>query len=150
LKTAAFTLRGSVEQGIRWKRAADAGGFTSVGAWAADALDAHLKHLARVGRPLPLAWRRGRLAVILEGGERVTVPGFVSPPFGAFRGTAEGRSVMGRHRYTLVHAPAARIIATLHSLRQCKALAAELAPALLRGELPDPAAVVERHQREAT
>ena len=39
------------------------------------------------GRPLPLAWRRGRFPVRLEDGETVQVSGHVSPPFGSFSGT---------------------------------------------------------------
>ena len=82
--------------------------------------------------------------MILEGGE-VTLSGVVSPPFGVFRGTAEGRGVRGCWRFTLVHLPDRRIIATLYTAPQCQALASELAPVLLRGELPDPVSIVARH-----
>ena len=41
--------------------------------------------------------------------------------------------------------PDCRIIATLRSYRECKVLAAEIAPALLRGELPDAAAILKHH-----
>jgi hypothetical protein len=72
--------------------------------------------------------------------------GVVSPPFGVFRGTSHGPN---RNKLrTLVHLPSGRIIATLKSSRQCRALAAELAPVLLRGELPDSGAIVERYRRE--
>ena len=53
LKTATFTVRASQTQSERWKRAADAEGYASAGAWLADAADCHLKARARAGRPFP-------------------------------------------------------------------------------------------------
>ena len=150
MKVATFTVRADVHQSARWKQASAGEGFPSVGAWAASALDAYLEHRTRAGRPIPLAWRRGRFPVVLEDGQEVTMPGFLSPPFGAYRGTHDGpASYLGRHRHTLVHLPERRIIATLRTYRQCQALAAELAPALLRRELPEPGRIVERHTRES-
>ena len=147
VKVATFTVRATQAQSERWKRAAEGEGYASAGAWLADAADAYLKARARAGRPIPLAWRRGRFPVVLEGGEEVTLPGFLSPPFGVFRGTVEGRGYEGCHRHTLVHLPERRIVATLRTYRQCQALAAELAPAvMIRG---DPAGIIERHRREA-
>ncbi|HEV7508559.1 MAG TPA: hypothetical protein VGS07_27000 [Thermoanaerobaculia bacterium] len=102
--------------------------------------------MARSGRPVPLAWRRGCFTVRLEGGELVPVKGHVSPPFGSFAGTEEGpASYCGRHRHPLVFLPDCRVIATLRSFRECKTLAAEIAPALIRGELPDPAPILKSH-----
>jgi hypothetical protein len=150
VKVATFTVRADVHQSARWKHAAHAEGFPSVGAWAAQALDAYLKARARAGNPLPLAWRRGRFSVRLEGGELVPVSGHVSPPFGSFSGTEEGPAAYpGRHRHSLVYLPDARIIATLRTYRQCQALAAELAPVLLRGELQEPGPIIERHARQS-
>ena len=153
LKVTTFTVRATAEQSARWKRAAESEGFRSAGEWLAAAADAYLKARARAGRPVPLAWRRGRLPAMLASGERVTLPGFVSPPFGAFRGTADG---LVRHRYSLVYTPAARILATLHNLRECKALAADLARVWVRwdGQGPeppsqDPVPLLERHRRES-
>jgi hypothetical protein len=66
----------------------------------------------------------------------------VSPPFGTYRGTSHGPD---RNKLrTLVHVPTGRVIATLRSSRQCRALAAELAPVLLRGDLPEFGPVVEK------
>lgn len=149
MKVAEFTVRADVHQSARWKQAAHAEGFPSVGAWAALALDAYLKARARAGRPIPLAWRRGRFLVRLESGEVVEVNGHVSPPFGAYRGAADGQGCPGRHRQTLVHVPERRIIATLRTYRPCQALAAELAPVILRGEFPERSPIVERHARES-
>ncbi len=146
MKVVTFTVRATLAQSERWKRAADAEGFASAGAWLAEAADAYLKVRARAGRPLPLGWHVGRFPVLLEGGEAVTLPGFVSPPFGAFRGTAEGRGYRACRRYSLVYLPERRIIATLRSYGQCKALASEMAPVMIRG---DPGGIVERHRREA-
>lgn len=147
MKTASFTVHATAEQSIRWKRAAEAEGHRSAGTWLAAAADAYLKVRARAGQPLPLAWHLGVFTAHLMDGREVRVHGVVSPPFGVFRGTSHGPD---RNKLrTLVHLPSGRIIATLKSSRQCRALAAELAPVLLRGELPDPGPVVERHVREA-
>ena len=149
MKVASFTVRATLAQSERWKRAADLDGYASVGSWIADAVDSHLKTRARMGRPLPLAWRRsGHFRVILMDGADVEVRGVVSPPFGVFQGTADGPD--GNHLRTLVHLPTRRVIATLRSSRQCRTLAAEIAPALLQNELPDSAPIVERHVRETT
>jgi len=147
VRTVAFTVRGTMAQGIRWKQAADADGHLAVGNWLAEAADAYLKARARAGRPLPLAWRQGRFRVLLAGGGEVEVRGMVSPPFGTFRGTADGPN-RSKVR-TLVHVPSRQVVATLRSARQCKALASELAPVWLRDrELVD--GMVDRHQRESS
>ena len=153
MKVASFTVRATVEQSARWKRAAEAEGHASAGTWLAAAADAYLKVRAKAGLPLPLAWRRfGRFDVHLEGG-KVTIRGPVSPPFGGFRGDSEGPDPRSG-RYSLVYLPEARIVATLRNARQAKALAAELAGLWARsgGEETDIRAgpIVERHQREAT
>ena len=149
VKVATFTMRATVPQSIRWKQAAEGEGFASVGSWAARALDAYLEARTRAGRPIPLAWHRGRFPVLLEGGEPVTLPGLVSPPFGAFRGSVRGPVGRGSHTYSLVFLTQQRIVATLRSYRQCQALAAELAPALVRSEIQEHAAIVERHTRQS-
>jgi hypothetical protein len=147
VKTAAFTLRADPVQSVRWKQVASAEGFSSVGSWAACALDAYLKARAKAGKPLPLAWYLGAFRVRPGDGRELELRGKVSPPFAIFRGTAQGPD---RNKLrTLVHLPTGAIIATLRSARQCRALASELAPVLLRGELPDPAPIVERHVRES-
>jgi hypothetical protein len=146
LRVASFTVRATAEQSARWKRAAEAEGHRSAGTWLAEAADAYLKARARAGRPLPLAWRRGLFRVLLLDGREVEVCGMVSPPFGEFRGTVEGRDTSKRR--TLVHIPTRRVIATLKSARQCKALAAELAPVYARDEATA-LGIAERHLREA-
>jgi hypothetical protein len=133
MKTAAFTVRADIRQSARWKRAAEAEGFPSVGAWAALALDAYLELRLKAGVPVPLAWRRGSFGALMVGGWVVTVKGHVSPPFGAFPGTEEGPAeYAGKHRHTLVYLPDGRLLATLRSFKECKALAAELARAWIR------------------
>jgi len=148
VKVATFTVHATAEQSIRWKRAAEAEGHRSAGTWLAAAADAYLRVRAKAGHPLPLAWRHGvRFRVRLMEGQEIEVHGVASPPFGVFQGTSHGPD---RNKLrTLVHLPTCRVIATLKSSRQCRALAAELAPVLLRGELPDPGPVVERHVRES-
>jgi hypothetical protein len=138
LKVATFTVRADVRQSARWKQAAEGEAFPSVGAWLAGAADAYLKVRARAGLPIPLAWRRGGFRVEL-GGELVQVTGHVSPPFGTFAGTTAGpASYAGMHRFCLVYVPAGRILATVHSYREGKALAAELARLWYRGGGSEP------------
>ena len=148
LKTASFHVRASTAQAAAWNRAAEAEGHRSAGTWLAAAADAYLRVRARAGQPLPLAWHRGAFTVCLEDGREVRVQGMLSPPFGHFEGTFRGPDRSHGPR-TLVHVPSGKVIATLKSARQARALAAEIAPALLRGELPDAAPIVERHRREA-
>ena len=149
MKTASYTVRASQEQAIRWNRAAEAEGFRATGQWLARAADAYLRARAKAGLPIPLAWHLGSFSVRLEGGELATVRGRLSPPFGSFAGTAQGPALYaGARRFTLVYLPDARIIATLRTRQQVMALASELAPTLLRGELPEPGPIVARHVSE--
>jgi hypothetical protein len=151
LKVASFTVHATAEQSARWKQAAEAEGHRSVGTWLEGAADAYLKVRARAGMPVPLSWRKGRLLVELQD-RTAELPGFLSMPFGAFRGTAAGRGVQACHRYTLVYIPAGRILATVRTYVQCKALASELARTWVRwgGNEPteDSAPLLQRFQRE--
>jgi hypothetical protein len=147
LKVASFTVGATAEQSRRWKMAAEADGHRAVGSWLAVAADLYLKVRARAGAPIPLAWHRGRVRVLLDGGEAV-LDGMLSPPFGTFCGTSIGPKSAGAQRFTLVHLPSARIVATLRSARQCKALASELAPTWLR-DRDLAAGIIERHNRES-
>jgi hypothetical protein len=151
VKVASFHVRATAKQSLRWNRAAEAEGHASVGTWLAEAADRHLDALQRAGKPLPLAWRRGRFRVVLESGER-EVSGFVAPPFGAFRGSEEGPGPRGCWRYSLAYMPQRRLIATFRTLGHCKALASELARVWVRwgGSEPteDPAPLLQRFQRE--
>jgi len=132
LKIAHFTVGASQEQSIRWKRAAEAEGFRSVGVWLSRAADAYLRVRAKAGLPTPLSWHLGTFRVVLMDGREVEVRGMVSPPFGTFRGTQQGPD--GNHNFTLVHLPGKRIIATLKKGQQARALASELAPVYARDE----------------
>lgn len=139
MKTASFTVHATAQQSARWKQAAEGEGFPSVGAWLAGAADAYLKVRARAGLPIPLAWRKGVFRVELDGGEVVTVRGHLSPPFGSFEGTPEGPArYRGRKRHTLVYVPSKRVLATLRSFANCKALASELARLWYRGDGAEP------------
>jgi len=138
MKVATFTVHATAAQSARWKMAAEGEGFQSAGAWLAAAADAYLKVRARAGIPIPLAWRKGRFRVELQERE-AELPGFVSMPFGAFRGTVQGRGFQACHRFTLVYIPSRRILATVRTLAQCRALAAELARLWVRGDGAEPA-----------
>jgi hypothetical protein len=147
LKTATFTVHADVRQSARWKQATEGEGFASVGAWLARAADAYLRVRAKAGLPVPLAWSKGVFSVKLMDGEEIRVTGMVSPPFAYFQGTSHG---MDRNKgRSLVHLASGRIIATLYRSAQARSLASDLAPVLLRGELPELLPVVERHVRES-
>lgn len=149
MKVASFTLHATMQQSIRWKQAAANEGYASVGSWAALALDAYLKARARAGRPLPLSWSWGRFPVHLESGETVSMRGWTSPPFFIFRGTLLSGWTRNTKNFTLIHQPDGKLVATLRSHAQARELASELAPLLLRGTLPDPTPIVDRHLRES-
>ena len=144
LKTASFTVHATVQQSVRWKQFAEAEGHSSVGAWLAGAADAYLKQRAKTGAPIPLAWHWGSFPVRLLDGEEVKVAGYVSPPFAYYLGTAHGPLQLGRKRYTLVHLPTRRLLATLRHAKQARTLASDLAPVFARDEQAG-ASVVERH-----
>ena len=128
-----FTVDADRERAELW-RAAAAERSTSVSSWLADTADAHLQELARTGRATPLPWDRGRFLVRLTDTSQnpsvaadVEVAGYVSRPFGLYRGTTRGVGAPGSGAYTLAHLPTARTIATLSLRKSCMALAAELA-----------------------
>ena len=145
MKVTSFHVRATMRQGVAWRRAADAEGHVSVGTWLAAAADAYLKHQERAGRPVPLAWRRGRFTV--DGRQ---VPGLVSHPLGTYRVRP------GRDLHALVYLPTGRLLATLGYQAHCKALAAELARVWVRwdGQGPeppsqDPGPILDRNRRES-
>jgi hypothetical protein len=152
VKTASFHVRATERQSLRWNRAAEAEGHRSVGTWLAEAADRHLDALQRAGKPLPLAWGRGRFRVRLEDGRELEVPGMLARPFGIYRGTDAGPGYHGCHLYTLAYLPALKLLATFRTAAHCKALASELARLWVRwgGSEPaeDPGPLLERHRRE--
>lgn len=154
MKVATFSVRADARQSARWKQAAEADGFPSVGAWLAGAADAYLKARAKAGLPLPLAWRIGTFPATIETGETVRVRGKVAPPFGYFEGTEEGTPEgRPRRRYTLVYLPTGKLLATLWHAKDVKILASELARTWVRlgGNEPtgDPAPIIELHHRQS-
>lgn len=152
MKVASFTVRANAAQSARWKQAAESEGFHSAGAWLAGAADAYLRARVKAGIPLPLVWRRGRFYARLEDGAEPELRGWISRPFGIFRGDEAGPGYHGCHSYTLAYLPARRIVGTFRYARHCRALAAELAGIWARsgGEESDIRAgpIIERHRRE--
>ena len=147
MTVAEFTVRATAAQSAAWKRAAGAEGLPSVGRWLAHAADAQLRAIVRGGLPMPLGWSKGFFRVVLlDGREIPDVWGKVSPPFGIYQGNAAGPSRIEPR--TLVYLPTGRVIASLKTARQCRALAAELAPAYARDEA-SAAGIVQRHERES-
>jgi len=147
LTRVSYTVRATEKQALRWNRAAEGEGHRSVGTWLAEAADRHLDDVRRAGRPIPLGWRRGRYDVTLATGKLTNVLGMVSQPFAYFRGADDRQNYLSNY-YTLVYLSTDKIIATLRTAKQVRALASELAAALLRGELLDAGTVVGRHLRE--
>jgi hypothetical protein len=117
-------------------------------------VDRYLDDLKRAGKPLPLAWGKGRFRVRLEDGVEVELYGWVARPFGIFRGTEAGLGYHGCHLYTLAHLPSLRLVATFRTARHCKVLASELARLWVRwgGKEPaeDSAPLLQRFKREDT
>ena len=74
LKVAAFTVHATALQSARWKQAAEAEGYASIGGWAAMALDAYLENRKQAGKPLPMFWSRGHFRVRLEDGGELDLP----------------------------------------------------------------------------
>jgi hypothetical protein len=153
LKVATFTVRATMPQSIRWKQAAEAEGHASVGTWLAEAADRLLDAFQRAGKPLPLAWSRGRFRVSLEDGTEPELRGWIARPFGLFHGTPAGPIPHGStHHYSLVYLPGRRVVATFRTARHCKALASELARLWVRwgGSEPaeDPAPLHQRFKGE--
>ncbi|HVF59553.1 MAG TPA: hypothetical protein VNJ70_07065 [Thermoanaerobaculia bacterium] len=136
LRVASFHVRATVAQSARWKIAAEAEGFPSVGAWAGAALDSYLKARARAGQPLPLAWRLGRFRVRLLDGAEPELRGWIAEPFAFYRGDQGGAGRPGCKTYTLTYLPELRALGTFHYARECKALAADLARQWVRAQAP--------------
>lgn len=147
-KAVSFTVDADREQAERWEAAAANRGV-EVSSWLADTADVHLRELARSGRATPLLWDRGRFLVRLTDTSRrpevvadVEVPGFVSRPFGIFRGSGRGTGAPGSGEHSLAHLPTRRIIATLSLRKSCMALAAELAGLRIDWQETDPEKVL--------
>lgn len=151
LKVAAFTVKATVGQSARWKQAAEMEGHAAVGSWLAKAADRYLDGVLRAGRPVVLAWHRGRFSALLDVGKR-ELPGFLSPPFGIFRGSEAGPGYKGCRTFSLVYVPHGRILATVGTCGRAKALASDLARLWVRwgGSEPaeDPAPLLQRFQRD--
>src|SRR5437763_16473524 len=92
VKTAAFTVRATEKQSIRWKRAADGEGHRAVGTWLAEAADRYLEAVARAGKLVAMGWRRcAAFSVRLPDREEMaTVRGWPSHPFAFYRGPYAG------------------------------------------------------------
>jgi hypothetical protein len=146
--TQSYTVEVTRERAERWEAAA-VERCMAVPSWLADTADAHVRELARSGRATPLLWDRGRFLVRLTDTSRrpevvadVEVPGFVSGPFGIFRGSGRGAGAPGSGEHSLAHLSTRRIIATLPLRKSCMALAAELAALRIDWRETDPEKVL--------
>jgi hypothetical protein len=145
--TLSFTVPASRDQAEQWEAAAAVDGRT-VGSWLAQTADAHLQELARSGQATPLPWHQDRFRVTVTASlcpeivADVEVQGFVSGPFGIFRGSGRGKGAAGCGEHSLAHLPTRRVIATLPLRKSCMALAAELAALRIDWQETDPEKVV--------
>jgi hypothetical protein len=145
--TLSYTVPASRDQAERWEAAAAVDGRT-VGMWLAVTADAHLQELARAGRATPLPWHRDRFRVTVTASlcpeivADVEVRGFISGPFGIFRGSGRGKGAAGCGEHSLAHLPTRRVIATLPLRKSCMALAAELAALRINWQETNPEKVV--------
>jgi hypothetical protein len=144
-----YTVTARREQAERWEAAASADGLRTVGSWLAATADTHLRERAQTGRPPALPWLQDRFRVLVtdttarpEVVHEIEVRGMVSGPFGIFRGDGRGVGEPGCSRYSLVHRPTRRVIATLPYRRACKAVAAELAVLRIDWQEIDPEKVL--------
>lgn len=138
LRVASFHVRATMPQGVRWKVAAQSEGYASVGQWLSVAADSYLRIRARAGLPVPLAWRRGRFTVQLDGGTLEIAGHLAAPSFGVFHGDGRGEARRGAKRYTLVHLPGGSLIATFRYFREARTFASESARAWTREQASAP------------
>jgi hypothetical protein len=146
--TRSYTVEVTRERAERWEAAATER-CMAVSSWLAETADAHVRELARSGRATPLLWDRRRFLVRVTDTSRrpeivadAEVPGFVSGPFGTFRGSGRGTGAPGSGEHSLAHLPTRRIIATLPLRKSCMALAAELAVLRIDWQETDPERVL--------
>ena len=146
-KVVSYTVEANHEQVDQWGAAA-AERCMPVASWLADTADAYLREVVRTGRATPLLWYRSRFLVRLTDTSQspavaadVEVPGFVSAPFGIFRGNSRGVGAPGGE-HSLAHLPTRRIIATLPLRKSCRALAADLAVLDIDWQESDPERVL--------
>jgi hypothetical protein len=155
VKIAEFTTHATAEQSARWKQVSAAEGFPSVGAWLARAGDAYIKARFKSALPVPLGWARASyFEAVLHDDQKHRVRGWLSRPFGIFRGDSRGRAPKCE-LFSLTYIPTGRLLATCRTMRDAKVLASELARIWVRwdgsgGDEPpaakDSAPVVERFQ----
>jgi len=148
-KVVSFPVAADRDQADRWGAAA-AEKCMEIASWLADTADAHLRERARTGQAPPLFWFRDRFLVTVTDTTRrpeivseVSVPGFISGPFGVFRGSGRGVGAPGSGEHSLAHLPTRRIIATLPLRKSCMALAAELAILKINWLETDPEQVLQ-------
>jgi hypothetical protein len=122
VKVASFTVKATAAQSARWKQTAEAEGYASVGAWASRALDAYLKQRLAAGAPVPLSWSWGMVRAVVQDGTTREVRGWIAPPFGFYRGAADGVLKRGTKTFTLVYTPTGRLLGTFMYAAHCKAL----------------------------
>jgi hypothetical protein len=124
MKTINFIARATPEQAARWEAVAKYQGHRTVGAWLGTLATEKLREVGKLLPHKPLVWHRGIFTAVISTlpPEVVTqrVTGWIAEG-GVFGIYSEARYFM------LVHVPTGRKLCSVHLLRDCKAIARQLA-----------------------
>ena len=126
LKISTYNVRATKEQAARWEALAKYQGHQTVGTWLESLATEKVRQLGKLVPHEPLNWHRGifratmtDLHAVPIGTVTRRVSGWLAGVFGIYRSDRDG--------FTLVHVPTARQLCTLRRLRECKAVARQLA-----------------------
>ena len=133
-KSTVYTVQTTREQAARWEAIAKYQGHRTVGAWLGTLATEKARQFGKLLPHKPLEWHRGIFQATLTDLNAVplgTVPrrvsGWIAGVFGIYRGGATVASLDRADSFTLVHVPTGRQLCTLPRLRDCKAVARQLA-----------------------
>jgi hypothetical protein len=121
-RTVNFIARATPEQAARWEAVAKYQGHRTVGAWLGTLATEKLREVGKLLPHKPLVWHRGIFTAVERvtpaGEETKRVTGWLAGPFGIYKDL---------RYFTLIHAPTGRKLCSVHLLRDCKAIARQLA-----------------------
>lgn len=121
-----YCVRVEVDRAKRWEAVSRYLGHRAVGAWLATLATEKVREIGKLVPHEPLMWHRGifratmtDLHAVPIGTVTRRVSGWLAGVFGIYRSDGDA--------FTLVHAPTGRQLCTLPRLRDCKAVARQLA-----------------------
>ena len=125
-KSTTYTVQTTREQAARWEAIAKYQGHRTVGAWLATLATEKVRVIGKLVPHKPLEWHRGIFRATMTDLHAVPirtvtrrVSGWLADVFGIYRSDSGA--------FTLIHAPTSRQLCTLPRLRDCKAVARQLA-----------------------